>query len=309
MKKVGRRAALGGVLALGGAALLEYESLRGKLDHWRSAGSVSKAHYDDSLLRSESLPRALVHVGHSTHLIVFHGLRILTDPWFFDPAFGALAHALPPAVLPEEIGRLDVLLITHDHADHADRKAIDRLDKRALALVATNELAAKVRALGFGDVAVLAPWQERIVKGVPITAVPGLHDIYEIGFVIGGADEDSVYFAGDSRLHPDLHAIRERFRPKTAILSVDGTQIKGDPLWVMTPKDAAEASAILGSRIVIPSHADAVFCDPIASTFFATTYANAKEDLQHLLVDQCRTCEPRMGVQVPVPGPGDLVVL
>ena len=74
-----------------------------------------------------------------------------------------------------------------------------------------------------------------------MTAVPGLHDIYEIGFVVR-SDLKSVYFAGDTRLHPDLPAIAERFRPDASILPVDGTRVIGSALSVMTPEDAATAS-------------------------------------------------------------------
>lgn len=49
------------------------------------------------------------------------------------------------------------------------------------------------------------PWEERKLGAVTITAVPGLHDIYEIGFVVQGGGT-SMYFAGDSRLHPVARA-------------------------------------------------------------------------------------------------------
>src|SRR5262249_19572869 len=200
---------------------------------------------------TEGGARGIVHVGHSTHLLSIGGLRFLTDPWFYDPAFGALSHEIVPAVLPSQIGRLDAILITHDHADHADLRAIDEMDKRAVVLVSTSDLAARVKARGFSDVTPLAAWEERKLGDVVVTAVPGLHDIYEIGFVLRGGGT-SVYFAGDTRLHPDLPAIAERLKPAAAILPLDGTRLTRGALPVITPQEAGPAARPLGGSSVLP---------------------------------------------------------
>jgi L-ascorbate metabolism protein UlaG (beta-lactamase superfamily) len=291
-------------LALVGTAMfVERESFRGRFDHRYSAGSSGKQRYEASL---EALDTAgatdasVVHIGHSTHLLSFAGMRLLTDPWFNDPAFGALTHELPPAVVPLEVGRLDVILITHDHADHADMRAMDQMDKRASVIVATSELAARVRNLGYREVTVLVPWEERKLGAVTITAVPALHDIYEIGFVVQGAGT-TMYFAGDSRLHPALPAIAERFAPDVSILSCDGTRLAGAPLQVMTPEDAVTAARTLKSKLVLPSHAEAVFSDPVAAHLLASTVARAR------FVFGERMARELPDVRCVVPQPGELV--
>jgi L-ascorbate metabolism protein UlaG (beta-lactamase superfamily) len=319
--RIGRRGLLVGAAAtLGGAALLEYESFQGRFDHRRSAGASGARRYAAALVGGggglggglwaldragkEGVARAsVVHVGHSTHLLAVGGLRLLTDPWFHDPAFGALAHEVPPAVLPTELGRLDVVLVTHDHADHADARAMDQMDKRARVFVATEDLAARIRHLGYREVTVLAPWEEaKLADDVTVTAVPGLHDIYEIGFVVKGGGI-AMYFAGDSRLHPDIPAIAERFAPDVSILSCDGTRLAGGALHVMTPEDAVVAARALKSRLVIPSHAEAVFSDPIAGHLLASTVARAR----FVFAEAMGRALP--GVRCVVPGPGELVPL
>ena len=245
---------------------------------------------------------SIVHVGHSTHLLSIGGLRLLTDPWFFDPAFGALAHERPPAVRPHELGRLDVILVTHDHADHADARAMDQMDKRAAVIAPTKELAARIRNLGYREVSVLAPWEELKLEDVTITAVPALHDIYEIGFVVRGGGV-SVYFAGDSRLHPDLPAIAERFAPDVSILPCDGTRLAGGELHVMTPEDAVTAARTLKSKLVLPSHAEAVFSDPLVAHVLASTVARAR----FVFGEAMGRALP--GVRCVVPEPGELVAI
>jgi L-ascorbate metabolism protein UlaG (beta-lactamase superfamily) len=306
--RISRRAILaGGAALLGVGAFVEVQSLEGRFDHRYSPGT-SGSRYGDAMAALDrggptGVARAsIVHVGHSTHLLCIDGLRLLTDPWFYDPAFGALKHEIPPAVLARDVGRLDVILVTHDHADHADARAMDEMDKRACVVVATNELAARMRGLGYREVLVLAPWEVHTIKDVTITAVPGLHDIYEIGYVVQGGGT-SVYFAGDSRLHPALPAIAERFQPDVSILSCDGTRLAGGDLHVMRPEDAVTAARTLKSRLVLPSHAEAVFSDPLVAHVLASTVARAR----FLFGEQMARALP--GVRCVVPVPGELVAI
>jgi len=309
-RRIGRRGLLGGAAALAAlSGLLEVESLRGLFDHRASAGKVKDDRYRASLAeleREEHEPQprtSVVHIGHSTHLLSVGGLRLLTDPWFFDPAFGALAHERPPAAAPSELGPLDVVLVTHDHADHADPRAMDQMDKRALVIVSTAAHAARIRQLGFAEVSVLAPWEERkLAATTTVTAVPAQHDIYEVGFVVS-APGGSVYFAGDTRLHPDLPAIAERLAPDVAILPVDGTRLAGGALHVMTPDDAVIAARTLKSRLVVPSHAEAVFSDRFVEAFLASTIAHAPARFGEAMARSM----PR--VRCMVPGSGQRIVL
>ena len=296
---VSRRGLLAGAAAGIVAGGLEWASLRGSFDHRRSPGASAKERFEASLRRTAAGEPGIVHVAHSTHLIALGGMRMLTDPWFYDPSYGALSHEVVPAVLPAEIGSLGAILVTHDHPDHADVRAMDEMEKRAVVIVATADLAARVRARGFSDVSVLAPWEERTLGDVTVSAVPGLHDIYEVGFVVRSTREGkSVYFAGDSRLHPDLPAIAERFRPDVSILPVDGTRLTGGGLHVMTPEDAATAARTLGSKLVMPSHAEAYFSDPIAGHLLASTIPRARHRFAEIMANEV----PQVACKVPEPG-------
>ena len=94
-RRIGRRAAIVGAAVLG-AGGLEYASLRGAFDHRRRVAPSAPERIKESLAKAASAA-SVVHVGHSTHLVCVDGLRFLTDPWFDDPAFGALAHERGPA--------------------------------------------------------------------------------------------------------------------------------------------------------------------------------------------------------------------
>src|SRR5262245_46516381 len=131
MRTITRRALISGGAALGlaAAARLELQSLRGQYDHQTPKVTAAEA-FARALAALDAEP-ALLHVAHSTHLLSLSGRKLLTDPWFYDPAHGGMRHARGPAVAAEALGALDVVLITHAHPDHADPQALDRLDKRA----------------------------------------------------------------------------------------------------------------------------------------------------------------------------------
>ena len=77
-------------------------------------------------LPSRVAPRelALTFIGHSTFLLQFDGLTILTDPIFASHAgpFGLLGpkRVRPPALRLEELPAIDVVLVSHNHYDHLD---------------------------------------------------------------------------------------------------------------------------------------------------------------------------------------------
>lgn len=100
-----------------------------------------------------------------------------------------------------------------------------------------------------------------------------------------------------------LPAIAERFQPDVAILSCDGTRLAGGDLHVMTPEDAVIAARTLESRLVLPSHPEAIFSDPLVSHLLASTVARPR----FLFREQMARALP--GVRCVVPVPGELVAI
>lgn len=297
-----RRKLLAGGLVLG-AGVLELESLTGSWDHRRAIKLANQERFAESMKRllSPELTApgagAVVHVGHSTHLVVVNGVRFLTDPWFHDPAFGSMAHEHPLPALPHDITPLHGILISHDHPDHVDMDALATLPDDAVCIVATKELAAKAKNAGRKEAHVLAPWESMVLRGVTIAAVPALHDIYEIGFVVQGGGT-SVYFAGDTRLHPSLPEIKERFSPRASILAVDGTRIRGGDLHVMRPEHAVEAARTLGSQVVMPSHAEGILYDPLAKYVISENIEGAGD----IFASMMKAALPSIRCELPQPG-------
>ncbi|GAA2904832.1 MBL fold metallo-hydrolase [Streptosporangium fragile] len=216
--------------------------------------------------------------GGPTALFEYGGLRFLTDPTFDAPGDYptpgglTLTKTAPAAASPADLGRIDVVLLSHDEHD-------DNLDHSGRALLADVPLTLTTpgggRRLGDGAKG-LADWESIeldrpgggtiTVTGVPAIHGPGAREEVEpitgqvVGFVLTGEGLPTVYVSGDNASLTLVKEIAERFGPvDTAILFAGAPRFPvlfdGAPL-VLDSAQAAEAAKILGARRVVPVHCD-----------------------------------------------------
>jgi L-ascorbate metabolism protein UlaG (beta-lactamase superfamily) len=222
-------------------------------------------------------------LGHGTFLFTSPGRkRILIDPWVTgNPA--CPDHA-------KNLGELDLILITHGHADHTgDAVSIGR--STGARIVAPYELSVWLQRKGLQSVTGMNPGGTFSVFGMSATMVPAVHSSSVVeddrpvyagvaaGYVIRFEDGPTVYFAGDTSIFSDMRLIGEMYRPTIGFLPI------GD-MYTMGPEQAAVACDLLGIRQVVPMH---------YGTFPALTGTPAK--LRELV-------EPR-GIQVLELRPGE----
>ncbi|XUL92851.1 MBL fold metallo-hydrolase [Streptomyces galilaeus] len=197
---------------------------------------------------------AVTRITHSCHLIEIGGRTFLTDPWFSTrPGY---YQGEPIAIGIPDLPRLDGVLISHEHYDHCDLDAFAAYRDRAVPLFVAGTVVEAARKHGFTNVTALAPWQEAEVGGVTITAAPAKHGVYEVTFVLR-AGSDSVYFAGDTLLIPELAEIPERLgHISVALLPTNGLHIRpaDDMQVVMNADEAAELTAVLKPELAVPHH-------------------------------------------------------
>ncbi|MGW1694306.1 MBL fold metallo-hydrolase [Streptomyces sp. NPDC002399] len=216
--------------------------------------------------------------GGPTALFEYGGLRFLTDPTFDGPgdyqAPGGplLAKTAPSSGSPADLGRIDVVLLSHD--EHADN-----LDNSGRALLADVPLTLTTPGGGqrLGDRAKgLADWESIeldrpgggtiTVTGVPALHGPGPREEVEaivgqvVGFVLTGEGLPTVYVSGDNASLGLVREIAERFSPvDTAILFAGAPRFPvlfDGSLIVLDSTQTAEAAGILGARRVVPVHYD-----------------------------------------------------
>jgi L-ascorbate metabolism protein UlaG (beta-lactamase superfamily) len=216
----------------------------------------------------------LNHIGGPTVLIEVGGWRLLTDPTF-DPAGGSYRFGwgtgsrklTGPAIAATDVGRIDAVLLTHDHHE-------DNLDPAGRALlpaagtVVTTVSGAK--RLG-GEPRGLAPWARTTLEApdrpsIEVTATPCRHgpplshplvgDV--IGFALAweGQAHGAVWISGDTVLYDGVRQVADRVDVGTAIIHLGGVQfpVSGPIRYTMTAKDAVELCGLLRPDTAIPIH-------------------------------------------------------
>ncbi|MFD7405420.1 MBL fold metallo-hydrolase [Streptomyces sp. NPDC059866] len=216
--------------------------------------------------------------GGPTALFEYGGLRFLTDPTFDAPGDyqlpgGPLLTKTAPSVgSPADLGRVDVVLLSHD--EHADN-----LDASGRALLADVPLTLTTpgggRRLG-GKAKGLADWESVeldrpgggtiTVTGVPAIHGPGPREQVEpisgqvVGFVLTGEGLPTVYVSGDNASLGAVEEIAERFGPvDTALLFAGAPRfsvIYDGQCVVLDSAQTAEAAQLLGARWIVPVHYD-----------------------------------------------------
>jgi L-ascorbate metabolism protein UlaG (beta-lactamase superfamily) len=214
---------------------------------------------------------SLRYLGGPTALVDYGGVTMLLDPTFDGPGDYPLGNRTlvktsGPAIGPEDVGPVDVVLLSHDqHPDNLDAAGREFLQTARLVL---STVSAEER-LG-GAVQALPNWLstefDRPEGGtVLVTGVPALHGpegsepvVGEVtGFVLSGEDLPTVYVSGDNASLDLVRAIGDRLGPiAVAVLNVGGakTALLGDVFLTLPSTDAAEAARILGADAVIPLH-------------------------------------------------------
>lgn len=303
-----RRRWLGLSLVGGAAAAAEVASLTGLWDHRAlrlaalTPGLADGPALAPGLANSPAIAPGvarLLHVGHCCHLLEISGQRWLTDPWFFNPAFGSLTHE--SALGADAIGPLDGIFISHRHPDHFDPSALARLDRRAQVWTADESLIAPIRELGFSSVALSQPWQTLQHGSLAVSFVPALHDVPQHSLVLAGPDA-RLLFCADTGFHDHWGEIRRRYRPLTALLPCDGTRLSWEPRLIMNPEEAALAAQELGCPQILQTHADATYTDPIARYLLSAGEAAPLERLGRALAEQAPPTQVPGQPSPPSPG-------
>jgi L-ascorbate metabolism protein UlaG (beta-lactamase superfamily) len=209
-------------------------------------------------------------VNHATVLLQQSGSHILTDPIWSERA-SPLSWAGPrrrriPGVRWEELPRIDVVLLSHNHYDHLDLATLRRLaDRGESQFVVPAGVARLLHSQNIGPVHEL-DWGESLpFPPATIHCVPAMHfsgrGIFDrnrtlwCGYVIEAGGR-TVYFAADTAFGDQFARIRERFGPPGLALLPIGAY---EPRWFMSPvhmnpEDAVKAHRILGAQTSIAIH-------------------------------------------------------
>jgi L-ascorbate metabolism protein UlaG (beta-lactamase superfamily) len=180
----------------------------------------------------------ITFIGHGSLIFTFNGRVIHVDP------YSALADytTLPKA---------DMILITHEHRDHLDPKALESIRTEKTILVLTQQCAAALNAgivMRNGDI--------QTIGGLKIEAVAAYNLIHMRsegvpfhpkgvgnGYVITFGDK-RVYVAGDTENIPEMKALK----------NIDVAFLPMNLPYTMTPEMVADAAKAFKPKILYPYH-------------------------------------------------------
>jgi len=212
----------------------------------------------------------LAWLGHSTVLINFFGLTILTDPVLF-PRVGIRLPGITigpkrltaPALKFDELPRIDLILLSHAHFDHFDLRTLGCFDgtTRVITARATGDLLKRTR---FSSITEL-DWDENKILStaageMAITAfrvkhwgARTQHDTYRgyNGYLIE-RNERRIIFAGDTAMTENFALLRRHGPIDVAIVPISAY----NP-WIQshsTPEQAVQMANAAGARFIVPVH-------------------------------------------------------
>lgn len=224
----------------------------------------SKKFFADSLINN-----SFVWFGHSTVLMNISNMVILTDPVFYN------ASPVPGTVKPFKIEnpitiknlpkKIDVVLISHDHYDHLDYKAIVELEPKVSAFYVPLGIKAHLLSWGVPNHKIIEQdWGDSTTnKLVTFTTTParhfsgrGLSNRYSTlwcSWVIS-SENMNVFFNGDSGYFEEYKVIGETYGPFDISFMENGAYDKNWAEIHMLPEESIQAAIDLNSKLTFPIH-------------------------------------------------------
>ena len=180
----------------------------------------------------------ITFVGHGTLMFLYNGAVIHVDPVSREADYAKMPGA-------------DLVLITHEHGDHLDPKALEQIKKENTVIVLNGNSAEKINegiVMKNGDV--------KSVQGVKIEAVPAYNIVSKRasgepyhpegngnGYVITLGDK-RIYVAGDTENIPEMKALKD----------IDIAFLPMNLPYTMSPEMAADAARAFRPKILYPYH-------------------------------------------------------
>lgn len=213
--------------------------------------------------------RSLWRLGHSTLLLKLQGQFWLTDPVFSERAspfsfMGPKRFHAPPLSI-DELPPITGVVLSHDHYDHLDYDAIQKLAPKVAHFV--TPLGVGDRLIGWGVSAAKVQqfdwWQGTTIAGVKLVATPAQHfsgrslsdgnRTLWASWVIQ-ADDTRIFFSGDTGYFDGFKAIGERYGPFDLTLIETGAYDAQWPDVHMQPEESLQAHLDVKGRHMMPIH-------------------------------------------------------
>lgn len=199
-------------------------------------------------------------IGHASFLLQLGGHNLLIDPnwakWL-----KVIKRVRHPGLKLHDLPSIDLVLVTHAHFDHLDRKTLRNVAADQ-PIVVPFEVGNLVHDLGFRSVHELHYWEHYAHGPLKITLTPChhwgarmLHDSHRGfgGFIIevGGR---TIFHCGDTAYFDGFREIGVRHKIDVALLPIGAYDPPSGREVHMNPEEAVQAFHDLGAQWMVPMH-------------------------------------------------------
>lgn len=187
-------------------------------------------------------------LGHSSVLMEIGEQTIITDPYFNKIGNIPFKRTKPPYGERSQYTYSDLTLVSHNHFDHIDVKFFNMLtEKNKVVLPKTMKYMKGI--LGIKNAIGLSIYENTIINGISVTAVPAIHPALSCGYVIE-AEGKSIYFSGDTFYGGFMKKLSQKYTIDIALIPVTTYRIP----MTMSERSAVKAVTALNPKTIIPIH-------------------------------------------------------
>lgn len=180
----------------------------------------------------------ITFISHGTLMMEFNGKIIHIDP---------VSNYVDYATMP----KADLILVTHDHGDHLDVNAIEKIKKAHTQVVISKSCAEK-----YPQGKVMSNGEKLSIQGIEVDAVPAYNIEHKRGdgnpfhpkgagngYVLHFGDKQ-VYVAGDTENVPEMDDLK----------NIDIAFLPMNLPYTMTPEMVADAVGLFHPKVLYPYH-------------------------------------------------------
>lgn len=194
--------------------------------------------YEQDIFSTSKGPLKITFFGHASLMLEWAGQIIQVDP---------VSQFADYSQLP----KADLILVTHDHYDHFDPKAINLLSHEKTLVILTQKCSPK-----FTGGKIMTNGETIKFKDITIEAVPAYNIVHMRsqgvpyhpkgegnGYVIT-LDDKRIYIAGDTENIPEMKNLK----------NIDLAFLPMNLPYTMTPEMVADAARAIKPKILYPYH-------------------------------------------------------
>ena len=196
-----------------------------------SAAYAQKKFQEDSIKTSGG-DLKITFIGHGTLMMTYAGKVVQADPVSMYADYATLPKA-------------DLILVTHEHGDHLDMKAI-----QAASAANTTVIVNPSSSKNLSNAVVLKNGEERTVSGIKVEAVPAYN--LEKPFHPKGNGNGYVLTFGDKRVY--IAGDTENVAEIKALKNIDVAFLPMNQPYTMTPEQVADVAKAMQPKVLYPYH-------------------------------------------------------